>query len=190
MDERTHSRPPAEQRRTDLVTRVRTALGVPDQAGPQKRLGETARQVRLWSVLELDAAYQRVGGLVTAAPLDAPPGRAWLMVRLTAYVPGVGPIRAFAPWEPAVEHYGFALRAIRVATGPEIAATRVAELHREAAADYAEARRLAHAAEVWAGHYGLGAASTPTFRGHQPKPLAQVAADVPRRALGPGRADI
>ncbi|NML55345.1 hypothetical protein HHL19_16365 [Streptomyces sp. R302] len=172
MDERTQSRVPAELRRSDLAAQVRAALGVPGQAGPQRSLGETNRQVRLWSVLELDAAFQQVGGLVTATPLDAPPGRTWLKVNLTAYIPGLGPVRAFAPWEPAAERYGFELRAVRIAEGAEIAAARVAELHREAAADYAEAgRQRADTLTVWTANCGLGAVSVPTGYNYPPRPL-------------------
>ncbi|MFF8412858.1 hypothetical protein [Streptomyces omiyaensis] len=151
MQERTHSTSPAAPQRTALAATVRTALGFPHQAGPLQRLGETERKVRVWSIHELNAAYLRVGGLVTAAALDAPPGRTWLKVAVTAYIPGVGACQAFASWEPTAEPLGFGLDVVRLAAGPEIAAVRVAELHRQAAADYtAAADTRARAERTWA----------------------------------------
>ncbi|WP_435610030.1 hypothetical protein [Streptomyces sp. C10-9-1] len=132
-------------RPADLAHHVRTALGRSRQATVRKDIGETDRRVILWSIHELNAAFQRVRGLVTATPVrrTTSDGRTYaaLEMCLTAYVPGVGAVQAVTDWDPADEPDGFALMAVRCAQGPEVAAARVRELHRQAAADYASSAR-------------------------------------------------
>ncbi|MFE2710594.1 hypothetical protein ACFXKI_01035 [Streptomyces mirabilis] len=84
-----------------LIARVRTALGL-SHWRPNAEHGETETRLVLWSQLELNDLYERVGGTVTSqqAARSASDGATWTAeeITVTVDVPGIGPIEAVTDW--------------------------------------------------------------------------------------------
>lgn len=134
--ERTQTVQPTEAPNTALASKVRIALGLHRSWVPKPEFGETATRVSMWSQLELNAVFERVGGTVTSRKVQRT-GSAdtWTATEITVTVtlPGIGRVEAFTDWDE--DHGGHGLPVMRA-----IAAEPVAELHRQAAADYAAAQ--------------------------------------------------
>jgi len=80
-----------------IVEKVRTALGFPRGWRPDAHLGETATYVTMWSQIELNALFERVGGTVTTRQVERSThdgGSTWTATELTLTVdvPDVGPV--------------------------------------------------------------------------------------------------
>jgi hypothetical protein len=88
----------------ELIARVRTALGLkhwrPDAEG-----GETETRIVMWSQLELNDLYLRVGGTVTSRQV-ACGDRTEEEITVTVDVPGVGPVEAVTDWYEGLAKYG------------------------------------------------------------------------------------
>jgi hypothetical protein len=86
-----------------LARRVRDALGLRHWK-PNAEHGETETRLLVWSQLELNDLYERVGGTVTTRRVErtACDGDAtWLAteITLTVHVPGVGDVQAVTDWD-------------------------------------------------------------------------------------------
>lgn len=92
---------------------VRDALGLPGYPMPDTDGGETTNKVSLWSVRELNAVYERVGGTVTAREVSRNNGCGeWYTeteLKIEVNLPGVGWVYAFTGWDPAEETYSLTL---------------------------------------------------------------------------------
>ncbi|MFE2563066.1 hypothetical protein [Streptomyces mirabilis] len=84
-----------------LIARVRTALGLTHWR-PNADHGETETRLVLWSQLELNDLYERVGGTVTSQQVarSSSDGATWTAeeITVTVDVPGLGPIEAVTDW--------------------------------------------------------------------------------------------
>ncbi|MFJ6540547.1 hypothetical protein ACIQMP_07865 [Streptomyces sp. NPDC091385] len=83
---------------------VRAALGFSTDWTPRTDIGESATHVILWSQLELNDLYERLGrpgpvALRLAEPVDSLPV---LELAFTVLVDGVGPVEASAEWCPTL----------------------------------------------------------------------------------------
>jgi len=92
-----------------LVARVRTALGLPNWR-PDHYIGETETRISMWSQLELNDLYKRVGGIVTTAQVErtSSDGTSWTEeeITVTVDIPGVGPATAITGWCDDLAKYG------------------------------------------------------------------------------------
>lgn len=92
-----------------LARRVRDALGLRHWK-PNADHGETETRLILWSQLELNDLYLRVGGTVTSRQVErvASDGVTWTAeeITVTVDVPGVGPVQASTEWCSDLEKYG------------------------------------------------------------------------------------
>jgi hypothetical protein len=92
-----------------LITRVRKALGLL-RWRPNPDHGETETRIVMWSQLELNDLYERVGGTVTIQQVErtSPDGSTWDAeeITVTMDVPGVGPIEATTDWYDGYAKYG------------------------------------------------------------------------------------
>ncbi len=79
-----------------LVTRVRTALGL-RRWKPRAELGETETRIVMWSQLELNDLFERVGGTVTSWQVKHD---TWTEeeITVTFRLPGVGHVEAVTTW--------------------------------------------------------------------------------------------
>lgn len=94
---------------TATVEKVRVALGL--QAGwrPRAYLGETATYLTMWSQMELNTLFERVGGTATTRQVERsiPDGvSTWTAteITLTVGVAGVGPVEVVTDIEDDPEH--------------------------------------------------------------------------------------
>jgi hypothetical protein len=81
-----------------IVEKVRVALGFRAGWQPRKHLGETETHVIVWSQVELNDVFERVGGSVTARQVERSTSGSdtpWVATELilTVDVPGVGPVQ-------------------------------------------------------------------------------------------------
>jgi hypothetical protein len=92
-----------------LVARVRAELGLSCWR-PNADHGETETRIVMWSQLELNDLYERVGGAVTSRPVvrTASDGSTWTdeEITVTVDVPGVGPVEATTDWCEDLAKYG------------------------------------------------------------------------------------
>ncbi|MBL1086776.1 hypothetical protein JK359_33255 [Streptomyces actinomycinicus] len=92
-----------------LAARVQTALGLRCWR-PNAEHGETETRLVLWSQLELNDLYERVGGTVTSRKVhrEASDGAAWTAEEITVSidVPGVGLVEATTDWYEGLATYG------------------------------------------------------------------------------------
>lgn len=92
-----------------LIANVRAALGLPHWQ-PRPELGETETRILMWSQLELNDLYERVGGTVTTAQVErvSDDGETWAEeeITLTVTVPGIGPVQAITGWCDDLAKYG------------------------------------------------------------------------------------
>lgn len=91
------------------VERVRVALGFSAGWRPRRHLGETATYLTVWSQMELNDLFQRVGGTVTTRQVERSidDGRStWTAteITLTVDVPDVGPVEVVTDIEDDPEH--------------------------------------------------------------------------------------
>lgn len=90
------------------IEKVRTALGFRRHWKPNGHLGETATQLTMWSQMELNALYERVGGTVSTrqAERTTSDGTSWTATELTVtvQVDGVGPVEISTDIEDDPEH--------------------------------------------------------------------------------------
>ncbi|WP_103512912.1 hypothetical protein [Streptomyces sp. SM13] len=90
----------AQQAATDeLAAKVRRALG---WRGTHIHEGETATTLSVWSQHELNAVYERVGGVVTTRNVQ----RAWsggtfpaVEITVTVALPGIGTVQISTDWD-------------------------------------------------------------------------------------------
>lgn len=80
-----------------VVAKVNAVLGFRTNPSPRAYLGETATYMLVWSQMELNDLFERVGGTVTSRQVErsASDGSAtWTATELTltVQVPGVGPV--------------------------------------------------------------------------------------------------
>lgn len=123
---------------TQLAAKVREALGFHYGWKPSPHLGETATHITMWTQRELNDVYERVGGTVTTRQVersacDGDATWAAIEITLTVDLPDVGRVEIVTDWDE--DTGGHDLPVMRA-----IEAEPVAELHRQAAADYAAAQ--------------------------------------------------
>jgi hypothetical protein len=92
-----------------LIARVRTGLGL-SRWRPNPDHSETETRIVMWSQLELNDLYERVGGTVTSQQVTrtASDGSAWTEeeITVTVDVPGVGTVEATTDWCEDLAKYG------------------------------------------------------------------------------------
>ena len=92
-----------------LARRVRDALGLRHWK-PNADHGETETRLVLWSQLELNDLYQRVGGTVTSRQVQRvdSDGVTWAAeeITVTVDIPGVGPVEAVTDWYEGLAKHG------------------------------------------------------------------------------------
>lgn len=92
-----------------VVEKVRAALGFPRGWQPDAYLGETATYLTVWSQMELNALFERVGGAVTARQVERSlhdGDSTWTAteITLTVQVDGVGGVEVVTDIEDDPEH--------------------------------------------------------------------------------------
>ena len=91
-----------------VVEKVRVALGYQRGWKPNPHLGETATYLTVWSQMELNDVFERVGGTVTTRQVERSVlhGSTWTAteITLTVDVPGVGPVEVVTDIEDDPEH--------------------------------------------------------------------------------------
>jgi hypothetical protein len=91
------------------VEKVRVALGYSAGWKPDRHLGETATYLTVWSQVELNALFERVGGTVTTRQVERSTyggESTWTAteITLTVDVPGVGYVEIVTDIEDDPEH--------------------------------------------------------------------------------------
>lgn len=143
-----------------VVAKVNAALGFRANRKPNAHLGETATYLLVWSQMELDDIFRRVGGTVTIRQVErsASGGTPWTAdeITLTVDVPDVGYVEVVTDIEDDPEHgYRTDVPVVAVARY-EAASKRTAAISKDLAdPDYMatglEWDDLAHAREVMTG---------------------------------------
>jgi hypothetical protein len=92
-----------------VVAKVNAALGYPVDAQPRAYLGETATCLTVWSQVELNALFERVGGTVTTRQVERSTSDGsitWTAteITLTVQVPEVGPVEIVTDIDDDPEH--------------------------------------------------------------------------------------
>jgi hypothetical protein len=92
-----------------IVEKVRVALGHRAGWKPKPLHGETASYLTVWSQIELNAIYERVGGTVTIRQVErstSDDSHTWTAteITLTVQVPDVGPVDIVTDIEDDPEH--------------------------------------------------------------------------------------
>lgn len=92
-----------------VVEKVRTALGFPRGWRPDAHLGETATYLTMWSQIELNTLFERVGGRVSTRQVERSTHdgqSSWTAteITLTVDVPDVGPVQVVTDIEDDPEH--------------------------------------------------------------------------------------
>ncbi|MFF7901200.1 hypothetical protein ACIO02_34075 [Streptomyces sp. NPDC087568] len=91
------------------VAAVSSFLGLPHWR-PRPEVGETETRVLMWSQLELNALYERIGGTVTSRQVEhtTSDGRPWTEeeITVTVDVPGVGLVQAVTGWCDTLAKHG------------------------------------------------------------------------------------
>lgn len=93
----------------ELAAKVGKALGFRSGWQPRAYLGETATYLLVWSQMELNDLFLRVGGTVTARQVErstSDGSATWTAteITLTVVVPGVGPVELATDIEDDPEH--------------------------------------------------------------------------------------
>ncbi|ELP67649.1 hypothetical protein STRTUCAR8_08576 [Streptomyces turgidiscabies Car8] len=107
-----------------LARQVRDALDL-RYWKPSAEHGETETRIILWSQLELNDLYERVGGTVTSRQVERSisDGTKWTAeeITVTIDVPAVGPVEATTDWCDGLEKYGSRddLPLMQALTGPK-----------------------------------------------------------------------
>lgn len=93
----------------ELARRVRDALGLRHWK-PNADHGETETRIVMWSQLELNDLYERVGGTVTSRQIERTDsdGATWTEeeITVTVGIPGVGRVEAVTDWYEGLAKYG------------------------------------------------------------------------------------
>ncbi|AVH59972.1 MULTISPECIES: hypothetical protein [Streptomyces] len=92
-----------------VVEKVRVALGYRAGWKPNRHLGEIATRLTVWSQVELNEIFERVGGTVTTREVErstSDGSSTWMAteITLTVVVPGVGPVEVVTDIEDDPEH--------------------------------------------------------------------------------------
>ena len=92
-----------------VVEMVRVVLGYSAGWRPDAHLGETATHLTVWSQMELNDLFERVGGTVTTRQVERSTfggESTWTgtEITLTVQVPGVGPVEVVTDIEDDPEH--------------------------------------------------------------------------------------
>ncbi|MCX5239776.1 hypothetical protein OG824_31705 [Streptomyces prunicolor] len=101
--------PPPAVPDEQLLAKVRAALGFAHGWTPIPELGESLTRVLIWSQLELNDLYERLGGAVAVRPVQRPLSDGVVAaeeVTLTVVVEGVGPVEVFTDWCEDLAKYG------------------------------------------------------------------------------------
>lgn len=101
--------PPPAVPDEQMLAKVRTALGFVHSWTPISELGESLTRVLIWSQLELNALYERLGGTVTVRPVQRPLSDGVVAteeITLTVVVEGVGPVELFTDWCESLAQHG------------------------------------------------------------------------------------
>ncbi|MFD9276876.1 hypothetical protein ACFWD7_06235 [Streptomyces mirabilis] len=93
----------------DLVAKVGQALGFSRGWKPNAHLGETVTRITVWSQIELNTVFERVGGTVTTRQVErstSDGSATWTAteITLTVQVPDVGPVEVVTDIEDDPEH--------------------------------------------------------------------------------------
>ncbi|MFE2710575.1 hypothetical protein ACFXKI_00940 [Streptomyces mirabilis] len=93
----------------ELVAKVGQALGFSRGWKPNAHLGETATRISMWSQIELNTVFERVGGTVTTRQVERSTSdgdSTWTAteITLTVQVPDVGPVEVVTDIEDDPEH--------------------------------------------------------------------------------------
>ncbi|MGQ4343550.1 hypothetical protein [Streptomyces sp. SAS_275] len=104
----------------ELAAKVGKALGFRGSYQPRADLGETATRYIVWSQVELNAVFERVGGTVTARRVErstSDGSSTWAATELTLTVniPGVGPVQVITDLEEESAVYPTDLPVVRAA---------------------------------------------------------------------------
>ena len=91
------------------VAKVHAALGMKRIGQPRAYIGETATYMLVWSQMELNALYERVGGTVTTQRVErstSDGSATWTAteITLTVQVPDVGPVEIVTDIEDDPQH--------------------------------------------------------------------------------------
>jgi hypothetical protein len=91
------------------VETVSAALGYPADWQPRPHLGETATYLTVWSQIELNALFERVGGTLTTRQVErttSDGSTTWTAteITLTVDVDGAGPVEVVTDIEDDPEH--------------------------------------------------------------------------------------
>ncbi|WP_019059993.1 hypothetical protein [Streptomyces prunicolor] len=102
--------PPPAVPDEQLLAKVRTALGFAGHWKPVPELGESLTRVSVWSQLELNSLYERLGGTVTIRPVQRTYCDSSVVVEeeitVTVLVDGVGPVEVFTDWYEGLAKFG------------------------------------------------------------------------------------
>ena len=93
----------------EVLAKVHAALGLKRIASPRAYLGETATYMVVWSQIELNEIFERVGGTVTTREVErstSDGAATWTAteITLTVQVPDVGPVEVVTDIEDDPEH--------------------------------------------------------------------------------------
>jgi hypothetical protein len=93
----------------ELAAKVGDALGFRSGWQPREHLGETVIRLMVWSQIELNAIFERVGGTVTTRQAErstSDGSSTWTAteITLTVHVPDVGPVEIVTDIEDDPEH--------------------------------------------------------------------------------------
>jgi hypothetical protein len=117
VQKRTDHTPTREEATRGLIA---AALGLPTTWTPDPADGETERRAALWSVTELNTAFQRLGGTVTLAEVTRTTncGTTYDIteITLTITVPEVGEVQAVTDWNAETEPAAILLPVLRAVT--------------------------------------------------------------------------
>lgn len=85
-----------------LIARVRAGLGLPYCWRPVAENGETETRVCMWSQIELNSVFERVGGTVTSRQVERGgrdiPTTVETEITVAFDLPGVGRVEVFTDW--------------------------------------------------------------------------------------------
>ncbi|WP_437022581.1 hypothetical protein [Streptomyces sp. enrichment culture] len=140
------------------VEKVRAALGYSAGWKPDRHLGETATYLTVWSQMELNDLFERVGGTVTTRQVErsVSDGATWTAteITLTVDVDGVGPVEVVTDIEDDPEHgYRTDIPVVAVARyeASETRANELIALGRTGRMTDLDADDLAHHVDLMAG---------------------------------------
>ncbi|WP_185932508.1 hypothetical protein [Streptomyces sp. WAC 01325] len=95
----------------NTLANVRSALGLSPYWTPRAEFDETQTRASVWSQLELNDVYERIGGTVTSRQVERTDsdGIPWTAteITLTTDVPGVGTVETFTDLYDGPAEYGY-----------------------------------------------------------------------------------